>query len=149
VAADLRGLRLSDHRQEADGNRSLVGSESKDEDMAKYLAAADFVADQLGCAVVIVHHCGIDATRPRGHTSLTGSVESQLAVKRGDAGEMIVTVEYAKDFAEGTEVYSRLEPITVGIDPDGDDITTLVVTPAVRRRFKIRDCDAAIVHRQS
>jgi hypothetical protein len=111
-------------------NRSLVGSESKDEDMAKYLAAADFVADQLGCAVVIVHHCGIDATRPRGHTSLTGSVESQLAVKRGEAGEVIVTVEYAKDFAEGIEVYSRLESVTVGRDPDGDDITTLVVTPA-------------------
>jgi hypothetical protein len=111
-------------------NRSLVGSESKDEDMARYLAAADFVADQLGCAVVIVHHCGIDATRPRGHTSLTGSVESQLAVKRGGAGEVIVTVEYAKDFAEGTEVCSRLEPVTVGIDPDGDDITTLVVLPA-------------------
>jgi AAA domain len=111
-------------------NRSLVGSESKDEDMAKYLAAADFVADQLGCAVVIVHHCGIDATRPRGHTSLTGSVESQLAVKRGEADEVIVKVEYAKDFAEGTEVCSRLEPITVGIDPDGDDITTLVLLPA-------------------
>lgn len=113
-------------------NRSLVGSESKDEDMAKYLAAADFVADQLGCAVVIIHHCGIDATRPRGHTSLTGSVESQLSVKRGEAGEVIVTVEYAKDFAEGTEVCSRLELVTVGTDPDGDDITTLVVLPADR-----------------
>jgi hypothetical protein len=111
-------------------NRSLVGSESKDEDMAKYLAAADLVADQLECAVVIIHHCGIDATRPRGHTSLTGSVESQLAVKRGEAGEVMVTVEYAKDFAEGTEVCSRLEPVTVGTDPDGDDITTLVVLAA-------------------
>ena len=110
-------------------NRSLVGSESKDEDMGRYLAAADRVAAELNCAVIIVHHCGIDAARPRGHTSLTGSVESQLAVKRGDAGQVIVTVEYAKDFAEGTEVYSRLEPITVGTDPDGDDISTLVVVP--------------------
>ena len=112
--------------------------------MAKYLAAADFVADQLGCAVVIVHHCGIDATRPRGHTSLTGSVESQLAVKRGEGGEVIVTVEYAKDFAEGTEICSRLEPVTVGTDPDGDDITTLVVpptagaSPAAKRRRKVK-----------
>lgn len=113
-------------------NRSLVGSESKDEDMAKYLAAADLVGERLGAAVAIVHHCGIDATRPRGHTSLTGSVESQIAVKRGDAGEVIATVECAKDFAEGAEICSRLEQVTVGTDPDGDDITTLVVLPAER-----------------
>jgi hypothetical protein len=57
-------------------NRSLVGSESKDEDMARFLAAAEKVAHELSCAVVIVHHCGIDASRPRGHTSLSGAVES-------------------------------------------------------------------------
>jgi hypothetical protein len=111
-------------------NRSLVGSESKDEDMAKYLAAAELVASELQSAVAIVHHCGIDASRPRGHTSLTGSVESQLAVKKGALGEVIVTVEYAKDFAEGAEIVSQLEQVTVGVDPDGDDITTLVVLPS-------------------
>lgn len=111
-------------------NRSLVGSESKDEDMARYLAAADRLGVELRCAVILVHHCGIDATRPRGHTSLTGSVESQLAVKRGAAGEVVVTVEFAKDFAEGAEVFSMLEPVVVGTDPDGDEITTLVVLPA-------------------
>jgi hypothetical protein len=108
-------------------NRSLVGSESKDEDMAKYLGAAELVTQELQCAVAIVHHCGIDATRPRGHTSLSGSVESQLAVKRGGGGEVIVTVELAKDFAEGAEFVSRLEQVDVGTDPDGDQITSLVV----------------------
>jgi hypothetical protein len=111
-------------------NRSLVGSESKDEDMSAYLAAAEQVARELGCVVVVIHHCGIDATRPRGHTSLSGSVESQLAVKRGDAGEVVVTVELAKDFAEGAQIFSRLKSVTVGTDPDGDDITSLVVLPA-------------------
>jgi hypothetical protein len=111
-------------------NRSLVGSESKDEDMGAYLAAAEQVAHELGCVVVVIHHCGIDATRPRGHTSLSGSVESQLAVKRGDAGEVVVTVELAKDFAEGAQIFSRLKSVVVGTDPDGDDITSLVVLPA-------------------
>jgi RecA-family ATPase len=46
--------------------------------MARFLAAAEKVAQELNCAVVIVHHCGIDASRPRGHTSLSGAVESQL-----------------------------------------------------------------------
>jgi len=39
-------------------NRSLVGSESKDEDMARFLAAAEKVAQELNCAVVIVQASG-------------------------------------------------------------------------------------------
>jgi len=110
-------------------NRSLVGSESKDEDMARFLAAAEKVAQELSCAVVIVHHCGIDASRPRGHTSLSGAVESQLKVERAASGEVIVTVELAKDFAEGTEIVSRLDRVELGTDADGDPITSLVVLP--------------------
>jgi AAA domain len=122
-------------------NRSLVGSESKDEDMARFLAAAERVAQELNCAVVIIHHCGIDATRPRGHTSLSGAVESQLKVERGNSGEVIVTVELAKDFAEGTEIVSRLDRVELGSDPDGDPITSLVVLPvegSIQRRTVTR-----------
>ena len=110
-------------------NRLLVGSESKDEDMGRYLAAAEYVGTELGCAVIVVHHCGVDATRPRGHTSLTGTVESQLAVKRGETREVIVTVEWAKNFEEGAEVCSRLERVVLGTDLDGDEISSLVVLP--------------------
>jgi hypothetical protein len=98
--------------------------------MARYLGAAGKIEQKFGCLVAVVHHCGIDASRPRGHTSLSGAVEVQLAVKRGAPGEVIVTVELAKDFAEGAEVFSRLESVEVGTDPDGDPITSLVVLPA-------------------
>ena len=126
-------------------NRSLVGSESKNEDMARFLAAAEKVAHELNCAVVIVHHCGIDASRPRGHTSLSGAVESQLKVERSNTGEVFVTVELAKDFAEGTEVVSRLERVDLGMDADGDPITSLVVLPVegpIRRRTVTRKLSA-------
>lgn len=122
-------------------NRSLVGSESKDEDMARFLAAAEKVAGELNCAVVIVHHCGIDASRPRGHTSLSGAVESQLKVERIATGEVIVTVELAKDFAEGTEIVSWLDRVELGTDADGDPVTSLVVLPVegpIQRRTATR-----------
>jgi len=125
LGADLPGVLFLDTL-----NRSLVGSESKDEDMARFLAAAEKVAQELNCAVVIVHHCGIDASRPRGHTSLSGAVESQLAVKRAATGEVLVTVELAKDFEEGTEIVSRFERVELGTDPDGDQIASLVVLSA-------------------
>lgn len=111
-------------------NRSLVGSESKDEDMGRYLAAAELVASELSCAVAIVHHCGINESRPRGHTSLTGSVESQLAVRKADGRKVVVKVEYAKDFREGDEIASQLVEMAIGIDADGDKISTLVVLPS-------------------
>jgi RecA-family ATPase len=50
-------------------NRSLVGSEKEDKDMAAYIRAAAAIQEAFGCAMIIVHHCGIDATRPRGHTA--------------------------------------------------------------------------------
>jgi hypothetical protein len=111
-------------------NRGLVGSESKDEDMAAYLAAAGKIEQKFNCLVAIVHHCGIDGSRPRGHTSLSGAVEVQLTVKRAASGEVMVTVELAKDFPEGAEIVSRLEPVDLGTDADGDPLTSLVVLPA-------------------
>ena len=72
-------------------NRSLAGSESDDKDMAAYIKAADAIREAFGCVVVVVHHCGVQETRPRGHTSLTGAVDAQLAVKRDAAGSVVVT----------------------------------------------------------
>jgi hypothetical protein len=34
------------------------------------LEPPSMIRNAFGCAVIVVHHCGIDATRPRGHTSL-------------------------------------------------------------------------------
>ena len=59
-------------------NRSLVGSESNNEDMAAYRRAADAIREGFGCAVIIVHHCGADGSRPRGHTSLGAAVDALL-----------------------------------------------------------------------
>src|SRR5215203_7448148 len=103
-------------------NRSLVGSESKDEDMALYVKAADAIRDAFSCAVLIVHHCGLDGNRPRGHTSLTGAADAQLSVKRDSAGQIVIEVEWMKDGLEGALVVSRLESVDVGTDEDGDTI---------------------------
>jgi AAA domain-containing protein len=94
-------------------NRSLVGSESKDADMAGYLAAADKLREAFHCLVLIVHHCGLEQGRPRGHTSLTGAADVQISLKRvGDTS--VMTVEYLKDGEDGAELYSKLETVDVG-----------------------------------
>jgi hypothetical protein len=110
-------------------NRSLPGSESSDQDMAAYIKAADAVRETFNCAVIIVHHCGIDISRPRGHTSLTGAVDAQLAVKRDAGDNIILKVEWMKDGAEGDVVASRLDAVEVGTDDDGHPITSCVIVP--------------------
>ena len=64
-------------------NRSIAGSESSDEDMGAYVKAADAIREAFTCAVVIIHHCGIDDKRPRGHTSLTGAADAQISDPQG------------------------------------------------------------------
>lgn len=110
-------------------NRSLVGSESDDRDMAAYRSAADKIQFTFGCVVVMVHHCGVDERRPRGHTSLTGAVDSQISVKRDGSGNIVATLEYMKDGPEGDVFTSRLETVEVGMDEDGEPITSCVVRP--------------------
>ena len=98
--------------------------------MTAYIRAADAIRDAFGCAVVIVHHCGIDANRPRGHTALAGAVDAQLSVKRDAADNTVVTVERMKDGPEGDTVTSALQTVDVGTDEDGDAITSCVIVPA-------------------
>ena len=111
-------------------NRSMRGSESSDEDMSAYIKAADAVREAFGCVVLVVHHCGHEATRPRGHTSLTGACDAQIAVKRDTNGTITATVEWMKDGEEGEEVFSRLEQVEVGIDDDGEPISSCVIVPS-------------------
>jgi hypothetical protein len=110
-------------------NRSIDGSESEDKVMTAYVGAADALRDAFHCAVVVVHHSGIDASRPRGHTSLTGAADAQLSVKRkGD--NVILEVECCKDGPGGDKIISTLDSFIVGQDDEGEPITSCVVVPA-------------------
>jgi hypothetical protein len=128
-------------------NRSLDGSESDDKDMGAYIRAADAVREAFGCVVIIVHHCGVEGSRPRGHTSLTGAVDAQIAVKRDAAGNVVATVEWMKDGLEGAVIVSRFEVVEVGTDTDGDAITSCIMVPSdgnsdsttTKRKLSTRD----------
>ena len=108
-------------------NRSLEGSESSDEDMAAYIRAAEAIREAFNCLVVIVHHCGHDERRPRGHSSLIAAVDTQIAVSRDAAGNIIAELELSKDSEIGLTFVSRLKVVDIGIDEDGDPITSCVV----------------------
>jgi hypothetical protein len=110
-------------------NRSLSGSESSDIDMSAYIKAADAIRDAFGCAVTVVHHCGHDTSRPRGHTSLFGAADCMISVKRDGANNIVTAVQHMKDGEASEPMVDRLEKVDVGTDDDGDPITTCIVRP--------------------
>ena len=115
-------------------NRSIRGSESRDEDMGDYVKTADAILEGFSCTVIVIHHCGIEGSRPRGHTSLTGACDAQIAVKKGQDGTVTCVVEYMKDGPEGDEFHSKLDRVDVGTDDDGDAITSCVVVEAEKAK---------------
>jgi hypothetical protein len=110
-------------------NRSMPGSESSDADMTAYIQAASAIREAFDCAVVIVHHCGHDKNRMRGHSALMGALDAEIAVKRESDGSFIASVEAMKDGPTGAQIRCRLAPLTVGQDEDKDEITSCVVNP--------------------
>jgi AAA domain len=108
-------------------NRSLTGSESSDQDMSNYVRAADALRDAFTCAVVAIHHSGLDTSRPRGHTSLTGAADAQIVVRRNSADQIVSSVEYMKDGSADAELVSALDVVEVGQDEDGEIVTSCVV----------------------
>jgi RecA-family ATPase len=72
-------------------NRAMAGDENKSDDMAKFIRAADTIRARFNCLVIIIHHCGVEGSRPRGHTSLTGADDAQIAVYRDKDGNITVT----------------------------------------------------------
>ena len=119
-------------------NRSIAGSENDASDMGQYVRAADMIREAFNCVVIIIHHCGVEGSRPRGHTSLTGAADAQIAVKRDAADNVVAIVEFMKDGPVGAEIVSFLEQVNVGTDDDGDSITSCVIRPADISSIKVK-----------
>lgn len=110
-------------------NRTFRGSESRDEDMGNYLRAADRLREVFGCTVVLIHHCGYDDTRPRGHTSLIGALDAEISIKRDDDNTILAKLELMKDGAAGDMLRFVLKPIDIGEDDYGKVLTSCFVEP--------------------
>ena len=61
---------------------------------------------------------------------MTGACDAQIAVKKDHDGTVTCTVEYMKDGPEGDEFHSRLDPVDVGVDDDGDPISSCIIIEA-------------------
>jgi len=119
-------------------NRTYHGSESSDEDMTAYVAAADAIKARFNCSVIIVHHCGLEANRPRGYTALAGAADAQISIRKARNDLITATVDFAKDMPDGYSNVSKLERIEICSDEDGDTVTTCITVPSDEKPEPLR-----------
>lgn len=110
-------------------SQTYAGEENSANEMAAYLRELGLrFRDLWACSVLLVHHTGHQATeRPRGSSAIRSNVDFLLGVFR-DEKEMLATVSCVKQkdgelFADA--VFS-MTVVDVGLDDDGDKITSLV-----------------------
>ena len=72
-------------------------------------------------------HSGHNSDRPCGHSSLICAVDAQIAVKRDASEKIVATLELSKNGEAGAEIVSRLVPVEVGKDEDGEPIRSCII----------------------
>ena len=106
------------------------GDENAARDMGIVTDNCQAIARLTGAMVVLVHHTGKDEAKgARGHSSLKAAADFELEVVRsGDARSVCVTK--VKNGQDGAEFGFRLEQVVVGLDEDGEAVTSCVVRSA-------------------
>jgi hypothetical protein len=95
--------------------------------MGKIIDAAKRMQMLIGGVVILVHHSGKDASRGlRGHSSLHAALDAAIEVtKNGQQRSWRVTK--SKDGSDDRFGTFNLEVVTLGVDEDGEKITSCVV----------------------
>lgn len=105
------------------------GDENSSADMTRLVANVDMIRQQTGAHVLIVHHTGKDTARgARGHSSLRGAVDTEIEVttpSEGDNARQAI-VRKQRDYATGEAFDFALRVVELGVDQDGDMVTTCV-----------------------
>lgn len=103
-------------------NRSMPGGdENNSEDMGRAIFAANYLGNELGCLVLFVHHSGkSEGAGARGHSSLLGAADAELAVVRDEEGNRTVETTKVKDGEDGQRFAFALKSVDLGAVRDHD-----------------------------
>ena len=105
------------------------GDETSGEDMGVAVQSMDKIRIATKSHVCVIHHCGKDAARgERGHSSLRGAVDTSIEVTHPDPADKyrVFTVRKQRDLEMIPPLCFSLEPVVVGINRRGKEITSCV-----------------------
>jgi hypothetical protein len=104
------------------------GDENQAKDLGAALANLRRVQELTGAHIAIINHTGKDEKRgARGSNSQDGDVDVMVQIG-GEGAVKVATVTKANDRAEGELTKFKGEIAVLGIDEDGDEITTMIIS---------------------
>jgi hypothetical protein len=112
------------------------GDENSPGDMTALIRNIDMIRESTGAHIMLVHHTGKDAAKgARGHSSLRAATDTEIEVQNED-GQRAAIVTKQRDY-QGGEIFAfGLKGVSLGIDQDGEEVTSCVVEPADVDEFK-------------
>jgi len=106
--------------------RALMGGdENSAQDVGAFNSAVAALIESTGACVLIVHHSGKNQNAgARGSSALLGAIDTELQIS-----DNRVTASKQRDVEIGAPIGFKLVPVVVGLDSDGDEMTSCVVEP--------------------
>lgn len=99
------------------------GDENSSQDMSQFVGNIDRIREHTGCHVLLVHHTGKDVARgARGSSSLRAAVDTEIEIEPG-----VIRVTKQRNIDANVQFDFRLVKTTLGLDEDGDEVTTCLV----------------------
>ncbi len=107
------------------------GDENSAPDIADLMRNLDELRTRTGAHVMLVHHSGKDLARgARGHSSLRAAVDTEITLARDENTNLIsATLDKQRDGPTGLRFTYRLSRVDLGVDQDGDAVTSCGVQP--------------------
>lgn len=104
--------------------RALMGGdENSAQDVGAFNTAVAALIQSTGACVLILHHSGKDKSRgARGSSALLGALDTEIEI---DSGQIIARKQ--RDIDLGMPIGFKLVPVLVGLDEDGDTVTSCVL----------------------
>ena len=126
-------------------------NENSGEDMGLAIKHCQTLCAATGATVLLVHHSGKDVSRgARGWSGLKGAADTEIEISRDeDTNERGIRITKQKDGEDGAMFGFRLDTVLVGMDLDGDDVTSCVVLEAdppergLNRKNRVREVGAS------
>lgn len=101
------------------------GDENSAQDVGAFNTGVLALIKHTGACVMVIHHPPKNGTGPRGSGALKGAVDTEIEV---DGRRMTPMKQRDMELCE--PIGFKLHPIALGIDDDGDEITSCVVLAA-------------------
>lgn len=104
-------------------------NENAGEDMGRALANLRMLKAATGAMNILVHHAGKDLSRgSRGWSGLKAAADAEIEVTRDEqTGSREIRISKMKDGEDNLRWGFKLETLTLGVDEDGDPVTSCVV----------------------